>query len=403
MALDVAGLAVAFALILFLGSRRTPLWLIMAAGAFILILAAGPRIPAAIVTAARAAVAVRTLDLVATVTLVTLLAGALKSFSLLEPLSRGLAGTLRSPRLAFALIPGILGCLPVVGGAGLSAPMVDGLGEMLGLSSPRKAAANLLLRHAWFFVFPFTPAMLLASHLSGLSIIDFIRFQWPVTVVALGGCFAFFLRGKLNGLPEFRPWRQEFRDLAAGASPIAIALVLYLILKVPLPIALAFGVGLGCLIAKRRGTFSLPALRTSLDWGMALTAEFVMIFAALVGELPVIPRLLGGITGLGIPLLPFIVMPPLLGFVTANPIAGVGISFPLLMPLIPAGGNQVAYLALMYGLTFQAYLMSPLHMCMIMTNRYYGVTAGQAYRYSLPVAAVNVAGVLLVCLSRLRG
>lgn len=45
--------------------------------------------------------------------------------------------------------------------------------------------ANVLLRHAWFFVFPFSPSLILTAHLSGYSVNAIIARQWYLTVLAM--------------------------------------------------------------------------------------------------------------------------------------------------------------------------------------------------------------------------
>lgn len=394
--METLGLAAAFAAIIILATLRVRLWITISAATAILLLSSAGR-PSAPAAALRAAVAPGTLELVATVALITLLAGLLKNTGLLPPMSRALAGMLRSDRIAFALVPGILGCLPVPGGAGMSAPMVDGLGESLGLSPARKAAANVLLRHAWFFVFPFSPSLILCAHLSGLTVSRIIGHQWPLTPLALLTTALLFLRGGTQEKAEYRPWRQEALDFAVTASPIFVSVGLFLGAGLRLPLALVAGVALACLVARRQGTLTGAAVRASMDWEMPLATEIIMVFAALVRETPGLAATIASASA-GSPLCATALVSALSGFLTANPVAGLGIALPALLPLVPSGGELVAYVCLIFGLTFQFYLVSPLHMCLVLTNRYFAVSLGQAYRYLLPPVAINVAGVVALFL-----
>lgn len=399
--MQLVGLLAAFAVVVYLGTRRTPLWITMAVATGVLLLFMGHDLPAALAVAARTAVAPSTLDLVGIVGLITVLASTMRDFGFLDDLSEGLTGTLRSERLAFALIPGLLGCLPVPGGAGISAPMVDGLGQRLGLSRAQRAAANLMFRHAWFFVFPLEPALILSCRLAGVELPQLVAFQWPLTAVTLASCGLLFLRNRgAPGKPS-QPWRQEVARLARSAAPIAASLLPFLAFGVPLTLSLVLGVAAGGVLAQRRGTFSWAAVARSPDWSLIGATELIMVFAGTVSGSPGLARLVQGLAGTSYPLVAFFLLPAVLGFLTANPAAGVGIAFPLLWPLLPEGTNLLAYGCLVFSLTFQAYLVSPLHMCVVLSNRYFGVTLGQSYRYVLPAtAATAIATLVLFFLSR---
>ena len=396
--METVGLAAAFVVIIVLAAFRVRLWITVAAGTVILLLGSAGHPVRALAVAGRAALDPATLELVVTVAFITLLAGMLRNFGLLPPMSSALAGSLRSNRLAFILVPGILGCLPVPGGAGMSAPMVDGLGDTLGLSRPRKAAANILLRHAWFFVFPFSPSLMLAAHLSGVSVSSIISRQWPLTVLAVLTPALMFLRTPNLEHAPYRPWRQEARDFLITASPVFVSVALFLGGGVRLPLALGTGAVLAGLVARHRGTFAWKLIRSSVDWEMPLATEIIMVFAALVRETSGLGGLIARASSGSV--LPAIIGTSVLaGFLTANPAAGLGIAMPVLLSLVPPAEDFLAYVCLIFGLTFQAYLVSPLHMCLVLTSRYFEVTLGQVYRYLLPGVTANVLGLLLLFFS----
>ena len=75
----------------------------------------------------------------------------------LDKMVQGLQGFLGNLKASIMVVPALVGSMPVLGGAAVSAPLVDKLGEGLHLSPDRKAAINLVFRHGMFFVFPFSP------------------------------------------------------------------------------------------------------------------------------------------------------------------------------------------------------------------------------------------------------
>ena len=65
-------------------------------------------------------------------------------------------------KVVIMLIPAIIGLLVMPGGAILSAPFVDSVGDQIGISQPRKAAINLVFRHVAMMCMPFSTSVLLA-------------------------------------------------------------------------------------------------------------------------------------------------------------------------------------------------------------------------------------------------
>ena len=79
------------------------------------------------------------------------------------------------------------------------------------------------------------------------------------------------------------------------------------------------------------------------------------------------------------------------GFVTGVAIGFVGTSFPIVIELVkamPGEPNLLAYIALAYGLGHMGQLLSPLHLCHVMSNEYFGTGYAPVYRRIVPAAAV---------------
>ena len=90
-------------------------------------------------------------------------------------------------------------------------------------------------------------------------------------------------------------------------------------------------------------------------------------------------------------LLPFIV-----GFVVGITVAFVGAAFPILISLIGAyglGDRTLDYMMLAMTGGFAGVLLSPLHLCLLMSNTYFGTSLGPVYRHlAAPCALVVAAG-----------
>jgi hypothetical protein len=96
-----------------------------------------------------------------------------------------------------------------------------------------------------------------------------------------------------------------------------------------------------------------------------------------------VDTLLVNILGMGVPLLLlFVVVPLLVGAISAQPTLGIGIVFPILMPLVAP--ININWMTIMFAGIVAGYTASPLHLCLILTNQYYRSNLVIVYKYLLP-------------------
>ena len=94
-------------------------------------------------------------------------------------------------------------------------------------------------------------------------------------------------------------------------------------------------------------------------------------------------------------------LPLLIGFSTGLSSAMVGITIPLLMPFLMRGSSidGLSFL-LAYGAGGLGYLLSPLHLCLVLSAEYFRARLASVYRYLLPPAvAILVVLSLIYALS----
>ncbi len=93
-----------------------------------------------------------------------------------------------------ALLPALVGLLPMPDGALFSAPLVndcDSPGAVLPLV---KGRINYWFRHVWEYWWPLYGGVLLAVELSGLQIEHFVAAGVPITFFSIAGGWLFLLR-----------------------------------------------------------------------------------------------------------------------------------------------------------------------------------------------------------------
>ncbi|MBO8169657.1 MAG: DUF401 family protein [Thermoanaerobacteraceae bacterium] len=346
-----------------------------------------------------------TLQLLLVVVLINMLGYILKQTEVLEAIVKMMLIVLKDVRLLVAVIPAVIGLLPVPGGAIMSAPLVAETGKKAGLSPERQAVANILYRHLLYLVFPLYPTLILAQDLSGFSVNAFVKQQVLPMVVGLVASILVLFRSKdvrETKEEQTEKWSSALGKLLYYASPIILVLVLALILRVHFAIAVGLGIVLALLLdvkstrefVSRVKNYILPGL----DWSLVAAVLGIMVFRGYVEASGAMNILAQRLDQLGIPVLVLaVVIPMLTGVATGASLAGVGILFPIFIPLIPPEMDKLAFLSLVFVSTLVGYIASPVHMCLVLTREACEARFGGLYLYLvLPLAAILLTSLILV-------
>jgi hypothetical protein len=339
-----------------------------------------------------------TIEFALTVALIGLLARLMQEFELLGRMVDALVRLLRSTRAALVAVPGLIGLLPVLGGAVISAPLVDRLADRLEYPPERRAAINLVFRHVWFFVYPFGPSLILASQLTGVSVQSMAAYQWPIMVVAGVVGYWWLLRSGPREPAPAEPWNPG-RDLPSfliNGGPLLLSLALALIVHLPLYVSLLGGILLATLLGSGHRKFRAATFLHGIDRRLVISMLMVMIFRGLMEAGGVIQHLVQSLTTYGWPKAVFFAVVPLLvGLISASQSTSVAICFPLLLPMLSPTDPLLPYVSLMFTVTFLSYFGSPLHMCQILTLEHFKCRILTVYRSYWPFLAA-VAGTAAV-------
>ncbi|MCD6416422.1 MAG: DUF401 family protein [Planctomycetes bacterium] len=300
---------------------------------------------------------------------------------------------------AMAVLPAVIGLLPMPGGALFSAPLVDSVDVNGEVSSTLKLQTNHWFRHIWEYWWPLYPGVLLAAPMSGLEYWQFMLLQMPMTAfaVAVGSWFLLRRIGRGDG-----PAGSD-----AGHAPSFVTLVLPIIVVIGCYMAIRFGYAL----LSRAGVVSwklnrnLPLLigllaamlvlqaQRPLGWGKwreILFSRRAMVMVAIVAAVQVygafiqpdtavdaslVEQMKGELTGWGIPLVPIIMLVPFIsGLSTGLSMGFVAASFPIVMNLIGQDatmGVRLSTVTLAYGFGYMGMLISPVHVCLVVTSKYF--------------------------------
>ncbi len=305
-----------------------------------------------------------------------------------------------SPRHAMAVLPALIGLLPMPGGAIFSAPLVERCDPSGATSPVLKARANFWFRHIWEYWWPLYPGLLLAMHLTGLDFWQFMLLGLPLTLVAVAGGHFFLLRRIGHDLPdEPASGRSDAPSVGRLLAPIALVIVGYAVFRLAagllhasfpaLPpvnryVPMIFGILMAMALQAcwrplpkeswKRILFS----RNTLN--LALIVAAVRIYGAFIeaplpgGDSP-IALMQVEMEHWGIPRLAMIMLLPFVaGLTTGVSVGFVGASFPIVISLMgvdPPLSTILAFTVLGFACGHIGQMLSPVHVCLVVTNEHF--------------------------------
>jgi integral membrane protein (TIGR00529 family) len=332
---------------------------------------------------------------------------------------------LKSPRLLLAGFPALVGLLPMPGGALFSAPLVAAVDPDHKLRPAHKAAINYWFRHIWEYWWPLYPGIILAIKYSGLSAGLFFLIQMPFTLAAAASGFAFIMRGVGRGAPREKPGKLDAREAASTLWPIAVLVAVSLAGSFLLPQASGMARTLANIVGMVAGLVAglvlifwnhTGALGTSMTmfakkntWEMMILVLGIQVFSgALTVPIPhggaaagtLVMSMRDEFLGLGIPLVLVIALVPFIsGAVTGVAFGFVGASFPIVFALLgqtPPLNVVLAATTFAYGCGYMGMILSPVHVCFVVTNEYFKSRMFETYRFILlPALCIFVAGCIM--------
>jgi len=410
--LGIITIIIAIVVISVMAIKRINIGLAMLAGSAVLIIMTPLSLEQVLGAAQTALINPITWILIGSVLLIGMLGYILKNSGAMDIMVDSLVKLVGDSRWIMAVLAGVIGALVVPGGAMLSAPMIDQLGDKVGIGPEYKTGVNIIFRHVWYVSLPIIPSMLTAASLANVTPKELAAQNLPVLLVGLVS--AWFLL--LQPLPKSGggKWNsKEFFRFAVSILPLLLVIFLYVIVGLHFLVSLALGVvvalfnlpeaGDSPLLSRvsstgihRAKTMLFPGIRLQL----ALAVAGVMLFKELLAVSGLINGFALNLVNMGIPMwLLLLVMPFIIGLATGSHEAAVAIAIPIFVPLL----SPDIYLAGI-GLTFIAasigYMLSPLHLCVILTREYYNARFAQIYRYILPVTMIMLATGLIVAVLR---
>jgi len=374
-------------------------------GAFVLGLVFALPPGAIAVAALRALADLKTLSLTVVVSLILVLSQSLEASGQMARLLDRFKGLIARQRLNIVLFPALIGLLPMPGGAIFSAPMVRNIGAEARLGGAQMSFINYWFRHLWEYWWPLYPGVLLTTNLAAIDLWTFVGALFPMTLVAAAAGYLPLRRmmpaGRLG--PGGRPVGGArvglfFRELTPVLIAIIPGILLGSLLEAVLP-------GPAAAVSKELGL--IAALCTAIGWvwrtnrmpgvqrrrivlrremlAMVYMVAAILVFKGVLLDSHAVDAVSDELMRWQIPLVAIAVTLPLIvGLVAGITIAFVGSAFPIIISLVAAydaGGQTLAYLILAMTGGFVGVLLSPLHLCLVLSNQYFKADPVSVYRH----------------------
>jgi len=327
-----------------------------------------------------------TLQLMGVITLIEMLTIFLQLTGSLQRLLNALRKVFADSRVLIALVPTLLGLFPVPGGAMLSAPMVGVYGNEIGLKPNRKSAINLFFRHIWDQVFPFKPHLILGAAVLNIPLFTLIEWHLPVTLLsALVGYW--YLIGRYpnpGAVPETREDSAEGRALWVEVMPLLLPLILGLGFRIDFVYATAIGLLFGFLTQAVSRDVLGKVFKKGVRVQLVLLIAAVMIFKMALENSGVLKTISQALPGYGIPLVFLaLALPLIISTATGMELVAVGMAYPMLVGLIPQGSPTLPYILIMMTSNAIGQTHSPVHICMVVGNEYFGASLRKVVKMSI--------------------
>ncbi len=382
-------LIISIAVILLLIRKGVTICLSILAGAFTLgILSVGVR---SIEVLTLSAVSPETLRIVCLVIAAFTLGYSMEYLGLFEELQK--AAERITHKFSVALLPLLVGLLPMPGGALVSAVMIRNLVKKYSLTPEESTFINYWFRHVWVTVWPLYPSIIIATAVVEVSPARIAESCWIVgaaafltailSAIKLGvlrkGFFSFDFKSILEMLKSF--------------YPIAFVAIFVLFLKTSMLYTLIVAIAIVYLHRRAKPRDVYAILKKTLDPKIIVLIFAVMGYKALIEYTNSAKIFFTHLKEFGIPAFAAsFAVAFLVGFATGIELSYSSVALPLLTAFTGMGSSLIpSRLMLVIAGGFCGVMLSPMHLCFALTCEYFHADASKVYRYLIPPVIAIVA------------
>jgi hypothetical protein len=410
--LNLIGVIIAFILVIFLIRKKFNFGLSLILGSFIISIFSLSKVPlidifkgfskALIYDFDENAFDFQTIELAILLTLIYILAKTMQQTGAINKMIKSLR-TIFYKGGTLGVIPAVYGLMPVPGGALFSAPLIDEEGKKFNLKQNQKNFLNVWWRHIWFPIYPVSSAMLLiiGSKFSNIGIYELIIANFPafIAFIIIGIIYIRLYIKKISNFKE-KP-KKDYNGLVFLIPPI-IPIIVYIVIFILFylvgfedanrfqRVIFVIGVLVSFLVLyillKIELRQYLEILKKSISLNLALAIVGIMIFREIFEVSKANQIITESVSMLSFPpILILILIPLILGFLTGYNFGAIALSYFLVQPFFELiNVNIVGLTSIIFISSLVGYLISPIHLCNVVSSDYLKTDTTRMYKMYLP-------------------
>jgi uncharacterized protein len=381
---DLIKICIVFIIILLLLRKKLNIEYVMLIASFALFLLYLMPIASVLKACKDAVLNSATIKLVLALSFIRIFEMILREHAVLSNMMKSVKAIFKNRKIVAASMPLLIGLLPSVGGAYFSAPMVDEATRDTKMSLEEKGFVNYWLRHPWEYILPLYPGILLASAISKIELHDLITVNLSYAVVTLITGFIFGMKG-VKGVIQIDD--RLSKEGIWSFVPIAAVLLLVVIFHVELHYALIATVVALYFIYRYKPKAILSSLKHGFSLDVILLIVSIMLFKEATEASGAVRNVSHFFMQEGIPTFPILFLLPFVtGLLTGITIGFVGSTFPLILSI--TGNVSLAAISFAFASGFLGVLLSPVHVCLILTREYFKADLWGMYKMMIPAGTI---------------
>ncbi len=333
----------------------------------------------------KSSIELKTLKLIAVIFLIIFLSNLMETKNLLKEMVVYLSKLNLPKKIQFIILPAFIGLLPMPGGALFSAPMVDKALSGENFLNEEKTFINFWFRHIWEYFFPLYPGVILVTELYSFPSYKLFEYHSIFTILMLILGYFIVLKGKniKNNLTKNEKFFQNLLGLIYSISPVIIIFIFVFIFKLNVVVSIAISCIFSIFLYKTSLSQLLKISKKSIKFDMLIMILGIFYFKKsleITGAINLLPKMISSNNIFTLTIL-LIFLPLISGLLTGITIAYVGISFPVLSSYFFLGNSlYMPNLVLAYISGFIGVLLSPVHLCLLLTNEYFDSNLMKVYK-----------------------
>ena len=333
----------------------------------------------------KSSIDIKTLKLVILVLAIIFLSNLMEKKNLLTQLVIHLENLNLPKKVQYISLPAFIGLLPMPGGALFSAPMVDKAISKENFTPEEKTFINYWFRHIWEYFLPLYPGVILVSGLFNIPFFKFLQFHGIFLVIMIiTGYFIVLKKVKENEKNDKNRAKKDILGLFYSIYPVITIFVLVFLFKIDTVISVLLSCIASIILYKAKIYEIKEFLKKSLKIDMIIMILGIFYFKKalqVTGAINLLPEIFPHSNSMAVYSI-LILLPLISGLLTGITIAYVGISFPILSSYFITGNVvNMPLETLAYISGFIGVLLSPVHLCLLLTNEYFKSNLMKVYKY----------------------